>query len=360
MTRSPHSNGRQALVAVALTAMLLSAGCTGVLNSGGGGSGSAGGAKLASVPDSAEFVAFADVDGMVEDDTLRGLMNTVLETRAQSEYYRGPTSVSEMLSQAENQTGLSPSKFEDVTMYGQSADSPSSSSSAAMVVTTGFTTDELVSSMKEQGTELSEQTYKDTTLYTYGFEGQSALAPLGDGTFLLGDTDAVKRGLDVEAGDANALGGKLKSVFENTEKGYVRFAASVPQNQIPTDQLNSQSQLNVSAFNSVQYSSGSFSTSGSDVSVTLNLVADSESNGERMYELIDGALSLYSGIGSEEVSQLLEKISVERSGDTVTVSFTDSASNLKDYVRKLYGTAASGSASMSTSASGSGGSQASA
>ncbi|MFC3476662.1 hypothetical protein [Halobacterium litoreum] len=346
---------RRALLAVAVVAMVATAGCTGgVLNAGGGGSGS-GSAQLDSVPASAEFVGYADVDGMVSDDNLRALMNTALETQAeQSEYYDGPTSVEEMLNEAESTSDLSPSKFEDVTFFGAPGEQTATNAEqAGMIVTTDFTEDELVATLEENGEDLSESTYADTTLYTYGFQGQNAMAPLGDGTFALGDEAAVKSVLDVEAGNEEALGGDLRTAYSNTDDGYVKFAMAVPQDQVPADQLDSQSPMNVSAFNSVEFVSGSFSTSGSDVSMDMNMVTDSQANGDRMYDLVDGALQLYSGVGGEEVQEALDKLSVEQSGATVSVTFTDSVSNLEEYIEEMYSTSASGSASSSTGSAGS-------
>lgn len=342
------------MFAVALTALLATAGCAGgVLDSNGNGSASSG-AQLDSVPANAEFVGYADLDGMVNDDNLRTLMNTALETQSEeSEYYDGPTSVEEMLDEAESTSGLSPSNFHDVTFFGSSGeDVATNAQQSGMIVTTDVSEDELVSAIEEEGTDISEETYGDSTIYTYGFEGQNALAALGDGRFVLGQTAAVESVIDVEAGDEEALGGDLRTAYSNTDDGYVRFAMSVPQDDLPADQYDSQSPMNLSAFNSVEYLSGSFSTSGSDVSMDVNLVTDSSTNGDRMYDLIDGALSLYSGVGGEEVQEALDKLSVEQDGETVTVSFTDTVENLEAYIEELYsGSVATGSASGSSSTS---------
>lgn len=351
---TPRSPRRQAVFAVALTAMLATAGCTGgVLDSGGNGSASSG-AQLDSVPANAEFVGYADLDGMVADDNLRTLMNTALETQSEeSEYYDGPTSVEEMLDEAESESGLSPSDFHDVTFFGSSGENvPTNAQQSGMIVTTDVSEDELVAAMEDEGTDVTEETYGDSTIYTYGFDGQNAVTALGDGTFALGQTAAVKSVIDVDAGDEEALGGDLRTAYSNTDDGYVRFAMSVPQDDVPADQFDSQSPMNVSAFNSVEYLSGSFGTSGSDVSMDLNLVTDSSADGDRMYDLIDGALSLYSGVGGEEVQEALDKLSVEQDGDTVTVSFTDTVDNLEEYVAELYsGSVATGSASGSSATS---------
>lgn len=339
------------MLAVALAAMLVTAGCTGILGSGGESGGS--GAQLDSVPANAEFVGYVDASGMVGDDSLRTLANTALETQAQtSQYYEGPESVSEMLDTLEEESGLDPQKFNDVTFFGSPGDTVATNAEqAGMIVTTEFSEDEIISSMEESGTELAEESYGDTTVYTYGFENQNAVAALGDGTFALGDTAAVKSVVDVESGDADALSGELRSEYKDTDDGYVRFAMNVPQEQIPSEQLGANSPLDTSAFNTVQFVSGSFSTSGDSVTANVNMVSESSGDASRTADLVDGALSIYSGVGNEQIRSTLEKLSVSQNGDTTTVSFTDNVENLQELVETMYTMNAGASATASGSAS---------
>lgn len=349
---SPDSTfGRQALLAVALAAMLATAGCSGILTGGDGGS--AGGAQLDSVPNDATMVGYVDAAGMVGDDSLRELANTAFTAQNEnSEFYSGPTSVDEWLEQLENDSGLDPTKVQDMTFFGTPGENvPTNAEQAGMILRTDFSEDELVAAMEESGSELSEETYADTTLYTYGYEGQNALASLGDGTFAVGDRSAVQSVLDVDAGDADALSGDLRTRFKNTDSGYVRFAASVPQDQVPTEQLGQGSPVNTSSFNTVEYVTGSMATSGDEVSTQVNLVSSSSDDASRINDVIDGALSIYSGAGNEEIRKTLENVEVSQDGDTVTVSFSDNVDDLSDRIEALY--TMSGSASVSGSASGS-------
>lgn len=337
MTRNPSLPRRQVVLALALAALVATAGCSSFLNSGDGGS-SGQAAQLDSVPNDADVVAYVDVDGMTADETLRSIANTALQAQAeQSEYSSGPSSVTEMLSQFENESGLSPTKFDDVTFFGQTPEAGSSNSeNAGMIVTSEFTEDELVNALSEGETDLSEQPYKGTTLYTYGPDGQNAFAMLGDGTFAMGDTDAVKSVLDVRAGDTQALQGDLRTAFENTDSGYLRFAVNVPQDQIPADRMNSEAPINTSAFSSVEYVSGSLSTAGEVVNVKVNLVSASPDTAARTYDVLNGAISIYRGSGSEQIRKALEQVSVEQNGDTVTVSFADDKASIEEMITQLY------------------------
>jgi hypothetical protein len=340
---------RKAALAVAFAALVATSGCSGILGSD---SSADGGAKLDSVPADAQMVGFVDIDGAVADDSLRSLANTFFETRSEnSQYYSGPESVSEMLDQAENESGLDPSKVHDLTFFGSAeASTGMSGEQAGMILTSEYSEDELVSAMREEGTELSESTYKETTLYTYGYEGNSALAVLGDGTFALGDTAAVESVVDVRAGDTDAISGDLRANYENTRDGYVRFAMNVPQEKVPADRIGAGSPVNTSAFNTVQFVSGSFYTSGEEVSMEIDLTSEDESSATRTHDVIDGGISLYSGMVDGELRTALEKLSVSQNGDTVTVSYTNTVSELEELIES-YGAKMSGSASASHSGS---------
>lgn len=341
MTRRFSLPSRQIVLAVVFAALVATAGCSSFTNSsddGNGGDGVGDAAKLDSVPDDAEMVAYVDVDGLSGDQSLRSIANTALEVQAeQSEYSTGPTSISGMRSEFENQSGLSPTKFDDVTFFGTTPESGApNSDSGGMIVTSEFSEDEFVTALEEGDNDLTEETYKDTTLYTYGMDGDNAVAVLGDGTFAMGDHDAVKAVVDVRAGDKQALQGDLRAELTETDSGYVQFAMHVPQDQIPTNEMDSDAPVNMSAFNSVQYVSGSLSTTGDVVDANINLVSASTDSASRTNDVLDGAISLYKGAGNEQIRTVLEQLSVDQNGDTVTVSFSDDAASIEAVITKLY------------------------
>lgn len=350
MAHQPAPSRRTALLAVGMSVLLATAGCSGFL--GGGGSGDAG-PQTDSVPQDASMLAYVDVAGMVEDDSLRELANTAFEARSEnSEFYEGPTSVEEMLADVEEDSGLDPTKVQGVTFFATEGENvPTNAEQAGAILTTEFTEDEIVAAMEDQGTEFSEETYRDTTVYTYGFDNQNALAALGDGAFAVGDTTAVESVLDVDAGDEDAVSGDLLTQFENTDDGYLRFAMDVPQEQVPTEELGGGAQIDTSAFNTVTYVTGSFATSGDEVTTTVNLVSESSDDAARINDVVDGALSLYSGVGNENLREAMEKVEVSQDGDTVTVSFTDTVDELADRIESLYSMSATASASGSSSSS---------
>jgi len=81
------------------------------------------------------------------------------------------------------------------------------------------------------------------------------------------------------------------------------------------------------------------------------MVSESSGDASRTADLVDGALSIYSGVGNEQIRSTLEKLSVSQNGDTTTVSFTDNVENLQELVETMYTMNAGASATASGSAS---------
>lgn len=339
--RSGSSRRRLAL-ALALAALIATAGCADFLGSGGDASSSEA-ANLDSVPDAATVVTYVDVDEMAGDDSLRSVANTALEAQAaQSEYASGPASVSGVLAAFENQTGLSPTKVDDVTFFGTVPEAGSDGAGTAetqqsgMIVSAAFSESELVAALQESGYQPTEQSYEGTTMYTYGLDGQRALAVLGDGTFAMGNVAAVESVVDVRTGNAEALQGELRERFTSTDDGYVRFAASVPQDQLPVGELQTDAPVDPSTLNTVQYVTGSLSTSGDTVTATVNLVDATTNSATRTHDLVQGGLAYYEGTVPEHVRPALEAVTVEQHGNTVTVSVSEDATRIEEIITTLY------------------------
>jgi hypothetical protein len=355
MSRSPRSTYRLALLAVGLSALVVTAGCAGSLGELGANDGGGDAAKLDSVPASAEYVGYVDAAGMASDESLRSIANTALEARGEYDD-DAPADVDAMFEQAESDSGLDPQKVESMTVFGTTADDPmAGQGTSAVILSSSYSEDELVSAMEESDAGFSEGSYGDTTVYSYEGEMDSGrtLAVLGDGEFALGDRSAVESVVDVRAGDADTLGGDLKSTFQNTDDdGYVRMAMATPTEDIADEEVAEDAPIDTSTLNTVEYVSMSFGTGDGNVTTTVNMISASESDAKQTYDLVDGALSLYSGMGSDEMQDALDAVSVEQNGDTVTVTHSDTVENVESLVETMYG-AGVGSASESGSATGS-------
>ncbi|MEE6208841.1 hypothetical protein U3A55_01535 [Salarchaeum sp. III] len=334
--------GARSVAVVLAVAMLVStAGCAGLTADDGGSASEA--AKLDSVPANVDSLAFVDVAGMLEDDTLRGVANTYYgELNETSPYYSGPTSVSEAINDTANDTGVSASQFGTMTVFSnasEQADSASGSFNGALV-TSSLSKTELESAVTNQtGAEFSTETYGNTTLWVPDseFASGSVVGWLGDGTFVTGTESAVKAVVDVRAGDAPAVSGDLRQTFADTRAGYVKFAMTVPQQEInPGPYAASGAEFGTETLNAVQVLSGAFYAEDTDIGGVTHVVTNTSSAATNIMQVLQGGIAAYELASEEAAAETLDKIEVTSEGTTVTLSYENAASNIEDAIESAY------------------------
>ncbi|WP_136688010.1 hypothetical protein [Halorhabdus amylolytica] len=298
---------------------------------------SGGSASLDAVPEDVDIVMYAD-GGIVDDDTTKTMVNGVLEMSSQDPSYSGPSNYDELLSEANSETALDVDAFDSATMFATYPEgSAATAEYAGAVIESDWTEDDLVNSIEETGGSVQEQTYAGTTVYvqTSEFGTDTWLAPLGDGTFVVGTEVAVTDAIDVENGDANALSGDLRSSFTDLRDGYVKFAATLPEDA--SGQAGSIPQGGRLAQN-VRAASGVYYTSGEDVGMEVHLTGTDQSSAESVKESIDGLLS-FAAVGAQDspTADLIDAMEVSQDGQQVTITFEYPAQKLVTVMEQLSG-----------------------
>lgn len=331
------------VLAITLTAMLLvSAGCSGLF---GGDSASSEGARLDSVPSQSDAVVYVDVDGLLDSEAHETLGNTVLDEIANvSDSYDGPSDVQDALNESENSSGVDITTFDDVTVFSSSEESGEYSGA---IVETSLSESEFVSAQAEnQEYNFTEDEYNGYTFYSPTEEPEfgdaTYIGILEDGVYVTGTEAAVKDAIDTEAGDNDAISGEIRDAYTETAEGFIRWASDVPQNQVPTNQSNESVPVNTEVYSAVEIVSGSHSAEPESVSVSVNMMTDSESAAEDVKDATDGAVSLASAYVEDEVAQEnLRQINVSREGTTVNVNYENETSSIQNlvrtYIRLLFG-----------------------
>jgi hypothetical protein len=301
------------------------AGCMGILDS------QSTSGKLDSVPSGSTTVLYADVARFLSDDSVEGSLDEQLSTYSE-EMSSVPASLSDALDRIEDETGLDPRQLNELITFGEVG----ADDSFGAVVWTDWSESDLVDAAEWNDTEATETTYEGKTLYDGGEDDW--IGVLDDGVFALGTENSVKSVVDTHSGDADAVGGDVRSAYEQTRDGYVRFAFEVPDEAVPED---SSGQFDVSVFSSVQTGHGSISA-GSDSVFSLSLqTADGES-AENVADVIDGGLvtlrnrieeSSPMGPSGEQLSDsvisTIDATEVSQDGSTVTVTIS---SDIGDFV----------------------------
>ncbi|MFB6105736.1 MAG: hypothetical protein ABEJ70_02055 [Halobacteriaceae archaeon] len=338
------SRGRTALATTAALVLVLAAGCAGLPGLGGGG----GGPPPApdQVPAGADYVVTVHVSELRSDDAVRRVLNASLSGGSADV---GSTTTAGALDEFENETDLDGRKLTDVVVFGRYPPEdapPESPDYAGFVLTTDWSESDLVTAIETdaQGS-VSESTYGGKTLYELPTDAggdASYLGVLADGRFVVGTRAAVTDAIDVETDEADALDGDLRDRYEATrEDGYVRFAAAVPQDRVPAGQVGGR--LDTEVFNDVTTVAGSQYADDGDVGANVTLTFASESAASDATNVIDGAVSLYSGMLPDdrtEVKAVLDGVTTTRDGTAVTVSTEASADTWTALLERLNGPSA--------------------
>jgi hypothetical protein len=159
----------------------------------------------------------------------------------------------------------------------------------------------------------------------------------------------VKDALDVDAGEEDSFSGDLRSAYDDTRDGLVKFASAVPEEQVGSG-MGSQSAENV------DYVAGSYYSAGSStVGMEVRMVTGDADDAENIIAQIDGGIaSVEESVDDEDVQALLDSVETSQSGSTAVVTFEAETSVIADGVEAIsrsfmggFGASASGGFSSS-------------
>lgn len=297
-------------------------------------------ASLDTVPEGVDMVGYMNAD-VIDDKTTKTIVNGALSMNADSSFYQGPTSYSEWKEQIQSESDLKVDGFKSATMFGKYPEMPGSSTEyVGIIVQSEWSQSDVISTMEQNGQQLEERTYGGKTVYVQSgtMSRNTWIASLGDGTFVLGYEQAVKDTIDVDNGDMSAFSGKLRESFTGLRDGYVKFAATMPENAGQQTGVGMGSAQVVSNLESM---SGVYYTTGGDVGLEVTLTATDSSSAKTVKEAISGYINLASfGSSNSQMTNLVNAIEVSKNGNQVTISFQYAAQDLVDMAKQLSGSSA--------------------
>lgn len=325
-----------------------------------------------SVPEGVDVVVYAD-PGVAQDQTTADLMNGLIDVSKRTEAaYDGPDDYQELLENASAEAELDVEALNGVAMYGaypEENESDIEDGYFAMRIDSDWGEDEFVESFND--TEFEQREYEGYTVYVEQREhdedrpdylrDDSPLTWIGvvaDGQYVVGTEQAVKDGIDVERGELDTFGGDLRTEYDNTREGYVRFAATVPRDRIPDSGMSRQ----FSAVRDIEVVSGSYYTEGDEIGMEARLTTGSESDADDLQSITDGAVATGKQMArTNESAALLDNAEVVQDGTVVVITFqspvedilaaVEAASEERDYAESESATG-SGSASAGSDRAG--------
>jgi hypothetical protein len=286
------------------------------------GDGDAGGV-IDDVPAASQFVLQAEVGAILEDQQLRDAVNALL---SDADIAPETTAVSEILDEAEGEFGLDPRQAETMTVFGATEEAAGYLYTGAILSTSW--SDEQIESLIGDRTGITEpDTYGETPVYKLPQDPPLWFALPGDGEVIVGSEDATSDVLDLRGGDGTAVSGDLREDFTGTADGYVRFAATVPADQLPQDEFGPEM---AGVFRKLQSIHGSVARGESrELSVTMEL-ADTDAATTLEEQLNQGLTMIRQQAADAETAfprdleertrDTLENTTISRSGTAITLT----------------------------------------
>lgn len=302
-------------------------------------------ADLGPVPAGVDSVSYTDVDAVRNDEAIGRVVDHLLGLAAnESDAAHVPEDYDALLDRVENETGLPMEDLHAAVGFSKQMEAEGNGVAAysATIIRTDWPESDFVAAYENQSFRSFEaDEYAGTTVYvpeSEPFGTPQWIAVLGDGTYVVGTEGAVKDAIDVHAGDADALDGELREVFEGTRSGYVRFASRLPVEQIPNESIDAgPSSVDPSAFRSVRYVSGSYFTDANTLGLEVRFHANDSAAAKDVQDLTDGLVSLSRGLAQDEtVEETLRDVEVTRDGAVVTVTYANTVTDVNAVLDALY------------------------
>ena len=297
-------------------------GCSGLLGSDSteteGGESASG--PAADIPARANVAMSMSFDALLNDDAIRGAVNSALERQA-TEDSMLPSSVDEAFDMAEQQAGVDPEKLNEVVLFGESTDdSGEDSDYVGWLTYTDWSQEQLQTLIEEESEgDMTTEGYNGTTVYVTEDEDESMerVAVLSDGTIVLGRAGATNDVIDTRNGDGEAISGDLLSAWNATSGDYATVAMDIT----PEDLPDGQAEAAAPTVRNIKYAYGSVYADGDVRGIRFNLETGSEQDAEDVKTFIEGQMTLEKEkTEDEEMKQFIEDTAVTTDGTTVVIT----------------------------------------
>jgi hypothetical protein len=156
-----------------------------------------------------------------------------------------------------------------------------------------------------------------------------SLGVVTEGRYVFGDEASVEASLDAAYGETDSVGGALLDALESADvdvdgetKTYVTAATDAPRAYLPADdELRLPPGVSLDPYELAETANAAYAADGSRVALEATLHVVDEDAAVRLEDLtVSGTVFLRNGVG-DDVAAELEKVSVERDGTVVTITY---------------------------------------
>ncbi|MFC7194817.1 hypothetical protein ACFQL4_09425 [Halosimplex aquaticum] len=252
-----------------------------------------------------------------------------------------PANLSAALDKTENETGLDPRAAEEVAFFNKQRENYTQPRYAGAIVHADWTESAVVAAASNSSdTEYVNTTIDGVTVYkpvqnqteedevSFGPpEPEEWIAVLDDGQYAFGTQQAVNDTIEVYAGDANPVDGDLRTAYDETRNGYIRYAQRSQNVNVTriNQTMGQQTGLNVTAYaqayNDLHVTAGSYYISEDKLGFESRILTNSTETARDVADITQGFISIQAGaIQNETLETQLRSTNVTQDGTTVTVS----------------------------------------
>jgi len=311
------------------------------------------------VPKDSDSVVYADIDTILADDGVRTLTNTYLAQQSQYEYYDGPESIDEWISEIEDEWETDLESIDQATAFGEFGGEDYETYDpeyGAAIVNADFTVEDARSSFEEvSDQDMEDDEYNGQVVFETE-DGDLWIGTLGsEGSIVIGTEDGVKDAIDVSQGDEDTLEDELSNAFSNTRESPFRFASYVPDTgedePIPEETTRYDSRedeenetYDLTVFDDVEVVSGAVYVNGETRGMEVSLIADSSDTATELAELLqemqDDWVSMWEDHDedvAQDIASTLSDVDISQTGSTVTSSLEKEISELDSLIAEYAG-----------------------
>lgn len=292
------------------------------------------------VPEDAKSVTYADVNAVLDDESVKRLSNVYIDEASKSEYYSGPEDYGEARESFEDETDLPPAEVNYQVSFSEYSEYGLAGQYYATIVDSDWAEDDVVDAYEENyGDQYEDEDYGEGTIYVPSNEWSPHVGVVTDGTYAHGRRTAIEDVIDVERGEEDAIEDPVRSGYEGTRDAPVRFAGEMPP-WIEGDTSGPGGQeFSLEPFQNTEYVAGSVYESGSKRGAETTILAGDEDTAIDIEDVVSGYISVVSAseYTSKELETVLEDSTVERNGRKVVVGYEAEVDELESLLEDAMG-----------------------
>lgn len=264
------------------------------------------------VPADVDYVGHLDAESMRSDPATANATRRSFRFQSAVDFYAGPEFTSSYAFRDDGPEG----EVWSVTYFGRS-----NGSYAAHIVTADWDRGTVPAAVeRSENVSLDRTTYRGRTLHVG--DGYAVTA-LGNDTYVVGNSTAVRDALDVAAGEGESVSGPLRERYRATT-GFARFAYRFQPTSVPDVPFAGDS------IRSIEYVAAGYRQNGSDLAVAVNVTTADESSARSVKGIVNAGLTFYRfETSNASLRAELNRIELSRTGRTVQITYESAPQNYR-------------------------------